>query len=185
MIRVVNKNLDTGEIGIGTPESMSNFKITALKRTEFETIQKDFAGYRISVMFRCREALEAKDLYPDRFVVADCYRDIGRFRTHEYYLDINGKSYYYKDLLEHWAEVVPKLSDSDEAWVSYFERIVDDMYADGLKQKDVTFNLHRYTFWMADINMRLSLDMLVEISQYIHNFKFGECILEEEETFII
>ena len=100
-------------------------------------------------------------------------------------MDINGKSYYYKDLLEHRAEAVTKLGDGDEARVSCFERIVDDMYADGLKQKGVIFNLHRYTFWMADMNMRLSLDMLVEISQYIHNFKFGECILEEEETFII
>ncbi len=84
-----------------------------------------------------------------------------------------------------YQDVTPKLSDSDDAWVSFFERIVDDMYSDGLKQKEVIFNLHRYTFWMADINMRLSLDMLVEISQYIHNFKFAECILEEEETFII
>ena len=38
---------------------------------------------------------------------------------------------------------------------------------------------------MQDINMRLSLDMLTEISRYIHSFKFAECILEEEETFII
>ena len=106
MIRVVNKNLDTGEIEIETPISMSDFELSIMKCTEFATIQKDFAGYSISVMFRCREALEVKDLYPERFVVADCYRDIGRFRTYEYYLDINGKSYYYKDLLEHWAEVV-------------------------------------------------------------------------------
>lgn len=41
MIGVVNKNLDTGEIGIGTPESMSNFKITTLKCTEFETLEEE------------------------------------------------------------------------------------------------------------------------------------------------
>lgn len=84
-----------------------------------------------------------------------------------------------------YQDVVPKLNASDDKWVSYFERLVDDMYADGLKQTEVIFNLHRYTFWRPDINMRLSLDMLTEISRYIHRFKFAECILEEEETFII
>lgn len=40
MIRVVDKNPDTGEIGTETPESMSNFKITTLKCTEFETLEE-------------------------------------------------------------------------------------------------------------------------------------------------
>ena len=84
-----------------------------------------------------------------------------------------------------YQDVVPKLSASDDEWFSYFKRIVDDMYADGLTQKEIIFNLQAYTFWMQDINMRLSLDMLTEISRYIHSFKFTECILEEEETFII
>ena len=84
-----------------------------------------------------------------------------------------------------YQDVMPKLSDSDDAWVSYFKRIVDDMYSDGLKQTEVVFNLHRYTFWMSDINMRLSLDMFTEIARYVRRFKFTECILEEEETFII
>lgn len=106
MIRVVNKNLDTGEIEIETPISMSDFELSIMKCTEFATIQKDFAGYSISVTFRCREAVEEEDLYPEQFVIANYYRDIGRFSSYEYYLDINGKSYYYKDLLEHWAEVV-------------------------------------------------------------------------------
>ena len=84
-----------------------------------------------------------------------------------------------------YQDVVPKLSDSDDVWISYFERIADDMYADGLTQKEIIFNLQSYTFWMPDINMRLSIDMSTKISRYIHNFKFAECILEEEETFII
>lgn len=84
-----------------------------------------------------------------------------------------------------YQDIVPKLSASDDEWVSYFERIVDDMYAEGLKQKEIIFNLQSYTFWMADINMRLSIDMSTEISQYIHSFKFTECILEEDETFIV
>ena len=106
MIRVINKNLDTGEIKIETPISMSDFELSIMKCTEFDTIQKDFAGYSISVIFRCREAVEEEDLYPEQFVIAKYYRDIGRFSSYEYYLDINGKSYYYKDILEHWAEVV-------------------------------------------------------------------------------
>ena len=106
MIRVVNKNLDTGEIEIETPVSMSDFKLSRMKCVKFDTLQKDFAGYSISVMFRCRKAVEEEDLYPEQFVIAKYYRDIGRFSSYEYYLDINGKSYYYKDLLEHWAEIV-------------------------------------------------------------------------------
>lgn len=106
MIRVINKNLDTGEIEIQTPVSMSDFKLAIMKCTEFGTFQKDFAGYSISVMFRCCETLEETDLYPEQVIIENYYRDIGRFSSYEYYLDINGKSYYYKDLLEHWAEVV-------------------------------------------------------------------------------
>lgn len=105
MIRVVNKNLDTGEIEIETPISMSDFELSIMKRTKFDTIQKDFAGYSISVIFLCREAVEEED-YPEQFVIAKYYRDIGRFSSYEYYLDINGKSYYYKDILEHWAEIM-------------------------------------------------------------------------------
>lgn len=105
MIRVINKNLDTGEIEIETPISMSDFELSIMKCTKFDTIQKDFAGYSISVIFRCCEAVEEDD-YPEQFVIAKYYRDIGRFSSYEYYLDINGKSYYYKDILEHWAEVV-------------------------------------------------------------------------------
>ena len=84
-----------------------------------------------------------------------------------------------------YQDVVPKLSASDDDWVSYFERIVDDMYAEGLKQKEIIFNLQSYTFWMPDINMRLSIDMSTKISRYIYSFKFTECILEGEESFII
>ena len=84
-----------------------------------------------------------------------------------------------------YQDVVLKLSASDDDWVSYFERIVDDMYAEGLKQKEIIFNLQSYTFWMPDINMRLSIDMSTKISRYIYSFKFTECILEEEESFII
>ena len=112
MIRVVKKNLDTGEIEIETPISMSDFELSIMKCSAFGTLQKDFAGYSISVTFSCREALDEMELYPglefypDRFVIAKYYKDIGRFSSYEYYLDINGKSYYYKDLLEHWAEVM-------------------------------------------------------------------------------
>ena len=105
MIRVINKNLDTGEIEIETPISMSDFELSIMKCTEFDTIQKDFAGYSISVIFCCCETVKEED-YPEQFVIAKYYRDIGRFSSYEYYLDINGKSYYYKDILEHWAEVV-------------------------------------------------------------------------------
>lgn len=82
-----------------------------------------------------------------------------------------------------YQDVVPKLGAGDDGWISYFERLVDDMYADGLKRKGVIFTLHRYTFWTPDINMRSSLDMLTGISRYIHGFKFTGCIIEEGETF--
>ena len=84
-----------------------------------------------------------------------------------------------------YSAVVPKSSDDDDVWVSYFERIVDDMYADGLKSVEIVFNLQAYIFYMPNINMRLSINMSTKISQYIYSFKFTECILEEEETFIV
>lgn len=105
MIRVIQRGLTSGSLKYYTALDVTTLKMGKVLLPGVKVDQSDFKENYIAIAFTNKEKYENSLTDPWRNMNTRSYFLLGTFAHHEYYLDIDGVEYHYKDVYERFGEI--------------------------------------------------------------------------------
>ena len=105
MIRVIQRGLTSGSLKYYTALDVTTLKMDKVMPPGVKIVQSDFKDKYIAIAFTNKEKYENSLSDPWRNMNARSYFLLGTFSHHEYYLDIDGVEYHYKDVYDRFGEI--------------------------------------------------------------------------------
>ena len=86
-------------------------------------------------------------------------------------------------IIEKHHKVKPKLRDSDEAWIKYYEKLVDDLYfSENYDSNEIIAYLQKYLIFCDELKMNSDIGGV--IISYIKDIQ-KPILLNDDEDFIV
>lgn len=105
MIRVIQRGLKSGSLKYYTALDVTTLKMGKVLLPGVKVDQSDFKENYIAIAFTNKEKYENSLTDPWRNMNTRSYFLLGTFAHHEYYLDIDGVEYHYKDVYDRFGEI--------------------------------------------------------------------------------